>query len=176
MFRFANFHFLITLMCVASLIFVLGLLSKTQDDLALAGLVLDAQATEIEDATKSLGARPVVLHAILRPDEDGKWYVQEDEGHAAYGIDRYVGQDSDGLKVFTCCGNAPSKAGVVHITSDDGFGTRVTGHASLGVNVVRIEVHVDGRRIDPETVWDYLPYGNGNFWITVLYQPGLKPD
>lgn len=111
------------------------------------------------------------LHAILRPDAAGKWYVQIDDTHVHQGIDGFVEQAEDHLRIFTS-GRVYSRAGTIQISSDDGFGGVITGHANLGLNTARIEVRAHGAKINPANVWTYLPTDrrellNGNFWINI---------
>lgn len=111
------------------------------------------------------------LHGILRPDAEGNWYVQIDDTHEHRGIDGFVQQTNDHLRIFTF-GRNYSRAGTIQISSDDGFGGVITGHANLGLNTARIEVRARGERIDPAEIWSHLPPDrleslNGNFWINM---------
>ena len=110
------------------------------------------------------------LRVILRPDVHGNWYVQDDASHAPLGMRSFVKQTADSVRIFY--DRLYSKAATIQISSDDGFGARVTGHASLGLDSATINVFVDGKKIDPARIWDYLPEEklagpNGNFWINV---------
>ncbi|MBJ3784010.1 hypothetical protein [Devosia sediminis] len=103
--------------------------------------------------------------AILRPDEDGQWFIQNDVDHRPFGIDTYIEQTPDSIKIFTCCGAPRDFAGSIQINGDDQFGTTITGHANLGIGGATIEVRANGRKINPADIWSYLPPGGGNFWI-----------
>lgn len=111
------------------------------------------------------------LHCVLRPDANGQWYVQNDATHASYGIDAYVQQTSTYVRIYTA-GLMLTKAGTIQISSDDGFGDAITGHANLGINTAFIKILADGCIIDPADVWCHLPPDrqanmNGNFWINM---------
>lgn len=113
------------------------------------------------------------LHAILRPDANGKWYVQTDQGprqdpdHASYGISWEVEQTTEYVRVFFF--RNYTHAGAIQITSDDDFAGRVKGYSNLGLNSATIRIEVDGRRIDPGRILDYVPTAAqaGNLWVTV---------
>ena len=110
------------------------------------------------------------LHAIVRPDAAGRWYVQADVDHAPSGISPTVEQGSDErgpfVRVFFSRGY--SHAGVVQISSDDDFGAAgITGHGNLGLNHTTIRVHAKGRPIDPARIWRYAKPGGGNLWVSV---------
>jgi hypothetical protein len=110
------------------------------------------------------------LHAIVRPDAAGRWYVQADVDHAPSGISPTVeqGRDERGPFVRVFFSRSYSHAGIVHISSDDDFGAAgITGHSNLGLNNATIRIHAKGRLIDPATVWDHLPSGAGNLWVSV---------
>ena len=109
------------------------------------------------------------LHAILRPDATGRWYIQNDATHAPHGVSLRVAQDERSLRIYM---DMYDKAGTIQISSDDGFGGYIAGHANLGLNTAVIEVRAGGVLIDPADVWSYLPpdrveNGNGNFWINI---------
>lgn len=124
-------------------------------------------------SSKALSPPSLVLHAhaILRPDLDGEWYIMVDDTHASYGIDRFVQQTDDHVRIYTA-GLPALKAGTIQISSDDGFGGVITGHANLGLNTAMIEVRAHGQKINPRDIWEYLPTDrkdnvNGNFWINI---------
>lgn len=111
------------------------------------------------------------LHGILRPDEKGQWFILSDDTHEPWGIDPFVVQTETYIRIFTS-GRFYSKAGTIQISSDDGFGGYITGHASLGLGNATIEVRANGKLIDPADVWGHLPPDrrenrNGNFWINM---------
>lgn len=104
------------------------------------------------------------LRFILRPDPSGRWFIQHDVDHKSEGVNLQVEQGADYLRVFFAAGY--THAGVVHITSDDDFGSKVTGHGNLGLSSTTIRVEVNGQRIDPARIWDHIPVGGGNFWVS----------
>lgn len=109
------------------------------------------------------------LHAILRPDLNGAWQIQDDDFHAPHGIAALV-QDEGGISIGFS--RKYPKAGTVQITTDDGFGPFVSAHATLGNGSARIVIFADGQIIDPRTIWEHLPpdkreQHNGNLWINV---------
>ena len=63
-------------------------------------------------------------------------------------------------------------AGVVSVTSDDGFGSIVSGYGNLGLQSITIYIFVNDKKIDPKSVWEYIPLSrsqeNGNFWIKAI--------
>ncbi len=113
------------------------------------------------------------LHAILRPDANGRWYVQTDQGpradpdHASYGISWEVEQTSEYVRIFFF--RTYTHAGTIQITSDDDFAGRVKGYSNLGLNSATIRIEVDGRRIDPGRILDHVPTAasSGNLWVNV---------
>lgn len=109
------------------------------------------------------------LHAILRPDPSGQWYIQNDATHAPHGFSTDVVQGDDYIRVFT---GMYTKAGTIQISTDDGFGDYISGHANLGLNTAVIEIRYQGEVIDPAEIWSYLPPDrrenqNGNFWVNI---------
>jgi len=105
------------------------------------------------------------LRFILRPDATGRWFIQNDQDHASEGVHLNVEQGGDYLRVYF---TQPYRfAGVIQITSDDDFGSRITGHGNLGLSSTTIRVMANGVRIDPSRVWDHIPVGGGNFWVSV---------
>lgn len=113
------------------------------------------------------------LHAILRPDANGRWYVQTDQGprqdpdHSSYGISWEVEQTSEYVRIFFF--RNYTHAGSIQISSDDDFASRVKGYSNLGLNSATIRIEVDGRRIDPGRILEYVPTAAqaGNLWINV---------
>jgi len=113
------------------------------------------------------------LHAILRPDSNGRWYVQTNIGprpdpdHASAGISWQVEQTSEYVRVFFL--RNYRWAGTVTVTSDDDFAGRVQGFSNLGLNAATIRIHVDGRRIDPAHILQHVPTAadGGNLWVHV---------
>lgn len=116
-------------------------------------------------------AEPIVweqLHAILRPDEHGKWFIQNDVDHAPHGFGLYVVQDDKQLQIFFK--ENYKFAGVVQISSDDGFSDVITGHANLGLGVISINIFSNKRKINRKDVWQAIPemrkISNGNLWVS----------
>jgi hypothetical protein len=113
--------------------------------------------------------QPVVydLHAILRPDSTGRWYVQRDIDHAPVGISWEVEQTDQFVRLHFF--RSYTHAGVVHVTSDDDFAGRVKGYSNLGLASATVRIEVDGRRINPRHILQYVPGADqaGNLWITV---------
>ena len=109
------------------------------------------------------------LFAVLRPDSNGDWYIQDDSSHKRHGIDTYIEQTSSYIRIFTCCVASFTKAGTIQITTDDGFNVRVSAHSNLGYNNATIQIYVDGSLIDPADIWTELGgyTGNGNLWLTL---------
>jgi hypothetical protein len=118
-------------------------------------------------------------HLILRPDPNGRWFVQNDDDHSPFRITATVEQTPRYLRIFF---DRPyKKAGTVQITSDDGFANYVTGHASLGLTCISIEVYAGTLLIDPSDVWKYVPpdrvRSNGNFWVNAwMFRPRTESD
>lgn len=107
------------------------------------------------------------LHAVLRPDANGRWYVQSDVDHSPIGISWGVEQTSEFVRIFFF--ENFTHAGVIQITSDDDFAGRVRGYSNLGLNNATIRIEVDGRRIDPARILDHVPTAAraGNLWVSV---------
>ncbi len=116
-------------------------------------------------AATTTPAEIVHLHAVLRPDSSGRWFVQSDEDHAPYGILLQVEQTSEFVRIFF--DRNYSHAGAIHVTSDDDFRNIISGHSNLGLNAATIRVVANGKVIDPASVIALVPPGSGNFWITV---------
>jgi hypothetical protein len=105
------------------------------------------------------------LHFILRPDAAGAWYIQNDADHASIGVQHKVEQTDQHLRVrFE---RKYSHAVVIHITSDDEFGAKISGHASLGTDAAVIFIVADGKRINPRDVRKHYSANGGNLWVTV---------
>jgi hypothetical protein len=108
------------------------------------------------------------VFAILRPDTSGNWYIQNDQDHKPYGIDSYITQTSDYIRIFTCCtGKFYSHVGAISITVDDGFDeARVTASAGVGLNNATIIIRVNGVKINPADICSHVvSCDNGNLWI-----------
>lgn len=107
------------------------------------------------------------LFGIIKPDEQGLWRVYVNETHEPRGLDTFVKQTDTYIRVFFA-GKFYRKAGTVQITTDDGFGPRISAHANLGLASTTITLFADGEVIDPATIWNYAPQvGNGNLWVDV---------
>src|SRR5688500_9417901 len=89
------------------------------------------------------------LHAIVRPDASGRWYIQQDHDHAALGVAR-LEQLADRLHLHF--ERRHQFAGVIQISSDDEFRNRISGHASLGTAHAVIFVVADGKPVNPADV------------------------
>lgn len=110
------------------------------------------------------------MFCIIRPNASGVWYVQNDVDHAPHpGISTTLDQTANYVRVLT---SLPfTKVGAVQISSDDDWGPRVSGHAGAGLNGIAIQVFVDGVKINPAHIWNYVPNnGGGNFWISWTMQ------
>jgi len=104
------------------------------------------------------------LHAVVRPDSNGQWFIQHDVDHAPIGISS-VSQTTEAL--YLNFDRRYTHAGSIQVSSDDDFRNRVSGYSNLGVSGSRITVVANGQIIDPSTVWSYVPVGSGNFWVNV---------
>lgn len=137
-------------------------------------LVASSVAGESSWLRQSVGsARGTVHHlfGVLRPDPLGRWYIQLDDTHQPYGLDSYVEQTDEHLRIFMA-GRFYSRVGSIQITSDDGFGAVIRGHGNVGLESATIIVKANGQSIDPAEVWSHLPTDrlredNGNFWINL---------
>lgn len=105
------------------------------------------------------------LHAVLRPDSSGRWFVQSDVDHMPIGILRQVEQGPDFVRIFF--DRTYTHAGSIQVTSDDDFMGTISGYSNLGLNNATIRIVANGRVIDPATVLAFVPPGSGNLWITV---------
>lgn len=113
-------------------------------------------------------APPIIgnLHFILRPDENGKWHVQNDETHKSIGVVQEVVQTDTFIRVNFI--HVWKYAGTVQVSSDDGFASKISGHANLGTTAMEISIHANGARINPAHVWHHAQDpGNGNLWVNV---------
>lgn len=120
------------------------------------------------------------LHCVLRPNSDGVWSYQIDSSHNQYGMDLITGvvQTHDSLIIYF----SPvfDKAGMIQISTDDGFAGSLTANASLGTQNARIELRakpVDAAcypPMNPKDVWRWLncigPHSkdNGNLWVHII--------
>lgn len=113
---------------------------------------------------------------VLRPDDSGHWFIQDDVDHAARGVLPQVMQcpGADGCQpgdafVRVSFDRRYTHAGVVQITSDDDFGKHgIEGHGNLGVTSTTILITRAGvGQIDPASVYQYTPVGAGNLWVSV---------
>ena len=130
----------------------------------------DSRQQTADSRQQTADSRQCSVHrsfAILRPTSDGSWFIQSDIDHMPSGISDVVEQSSDYINIFFS--RAYTHAGVVSISSDDGFNVSVTGHANLGLNAINIHVFCGGVKIDPSKVWDCsgtnVATSNGNFWV-----------
>lgn len=105
------------------------------------------------------------LHAILRPDSNGRWYVQSDVDHLPDGVSLTVEQTPEFVRIFFS--QNYKFAGTIQVTSDDDFADEVKGYSNLGLNHATIRVKARGKPINPADVYQYIPPGSGNFWINV---------
>lgn len=112
------------------------------------------------------------LHAVLRPDSSGHWFIQNDAGHEPYGVDTKIIQTDHSIRIrFT---RTYARVGTIQISSDDDFGGSIAGYASLGTEEANIVIKADGKLIDPKTIWDHAAKpGNGNFWIDITMMDAL---
>lgn len=132
---------------------------RTSEPAAILGISsASAQAVSVTEVAH--------LHAVLRPDSNGRWFIQNDVDHVPIGFQMYVEQDETNLYVYF--DRNYTHAGVIQITSDDDFGlAHVSGHSNLATNKARIVILVNGQPINPATIYDHMPQGGGNFWISV---------
>lgn len=105
------------------------------------------------------------LHAILRPDSAGRWFIQNDVDHMPIGVLMQVEQTPEFVRIFF--DRNYTHAGVIQITSDDDFRGTIAGHSNLGLNAATIRITANGRPIDPAAVYAFVPPGAGNLWISV---------
>lgn len=117
------------------------------------------------------------LHQIvflLRPDINGRWYVQDDVDHAPIGTDRRLGvvQGPDFLRVYF--DPVYDRAGAVQVTTDDDFAGSLSVGAGLGTQAVQFTLRAwpnvtsFDAPINPADVWHYVKYnGGGNLWVTI---------
>jgi hypothetical protein len=105
------------------------------------------------------------LHCIIRPNDAGQWFVQNDVDHSPSGCSLQIEQGPDYLRVFFL--RTFTHAGTVQITSDDDFNVKIQGFANLGLNSTMIRVYANGQMINPADVYNHISKGGGNFWINV---------
>ncbi len=105
------------------------------------------------------------IHAIVRPDASGRWFVQNDADHAPVGIVG-VTQTSEYLEVLL--DRTYSHAGVVQVTLDDDFNGFYTVGSNLGLSALRIRIKSAGVQINPANIYSYAPVtpGSGNLWVS----------
>ncbi len=149
--------------------------------------VLNADIAEIKSSLNCIKARELkeaalpklaFIHAILRPDPQGKWYVQNDVDHSPHGIhpdhDIQLIQNEKGLNLYF--DKRYAKAGVIQITLDDGFSGVIVASASLGLEGTNIglraypEISPLAPTINPRDIWKYVRNkrkDNGNLWVSV---------
>lgn len=104
------------------------------------------------------------ISCIVRPDANGRWYIQNDGDHAPLGCDLTLQQSDSEIRVFFK--NNYSHVGSVQVSSDDDFNVIVQGFANAGLNSVNISVYANGQKINPSEVYNHIPLGGGNFWIS----------
>jgi hypothetical protein len=106
------------------------------------------------------------IHAVLRPDATGKWFVQDDKDHAPIGVVEVTEVDGRLVLRFD---RQYTHAGTVQVSTDDGFNDQLSAHASLGVTATFISLYVRGVKIQPHDVLAYIPgaAGDGNLWVDV---------
>lgn len=114
------------------------------------------------DAIPAAHAQPAptevaYLHFALRPDSQGRWFVQDDSDHASVGV-ASMRQTQEYLEVTF--DRRYTHAGAIVVSSDDDFRDRVSGYCNLGVDGTRCRIVAGGREIDPATVRDVVPLGH----------------
>lgn len=120
------------------------------------------------DANASEIAQPEVhkLHFILRPDQHGFWFVQDDIDHAPVGVVTKVEQTREYLRVYFL--RSYSHAGTVQVTPDDDFHGYITAGSNLGLASVTIRLKANGVPISPFEIYSHGPtVGSGNLWVNV---------
>lgn len=112
---------------------------------------------------------PVIhhLYAILRPNENGQWYVQNDIDHMPIGVSTSVEQTDSFVRIFF--NKAYTHAATIQVTADDGFNSRVSGHANLGLSNATIAITYKGVKIKPADIVRFNPKyaADGNFWVNI---------
>jgi hypothetical protein len=105
------------------------------------------------------------LHAIVRPDAAGRWFIQNDIDHAPVGI---VGVSQTNEYIELTLDRVYTHAGTVQVTPDDDFNGYFTAGSNLGRGALRIRLKAHGTQIDPANVYSYGPgVGAGNLWVNV---------
>lgn len=105
------------------------------------------------------------LRAIIRPDSNGTWYIQNDSDHASIGIVA-ISQTSEYIELLF--DRTYSHASTVQVTPDDDFNGFFTVGSNLGLSAMRIRLKANGVQINPANVYSYGPtLGGGNLWVNV---------
>jgi hypothetical protein len=105
------------------------------------------------------------MHFILRPDANGNWFIQNDDGHKPIGVVPQIVQTPTHLRVNFV--HVYKYAGTVQVSTDDDFGQVVSAHANLGKSATEIRIKANGAVIDPASIWNYATGPNGNLWVNV---------
>lgn len=140
-----------------------------------------------EETARALQPSLVFIHAILRPDANGQWFIQNDVDHVPWNVhpDTKIQliQDDQSLKLYFK--KRFSKAGMIQVTTDDGFSGAIHASASLGLEVAGITLRASPKispsapAINPRHIWRYLKnQDNGNLWvsITMVDCPEKNPE
>lgn len=106
------------------------------------------------------------LHCILRPDSNGRWFVQSDADHSPLGVSLQVEQTAEYVRIFF--ESNYTHAGVIQITSDDDFRGTIQGFSNLGLNAATIRIVANGQVINPAAAVAFAPPGAGNLWISIV--------
>jgi hypothetical protein len=115
---------------------------------------------------EEVGFQKHTLHFILRPDDRGRWYIQDDIDHMPSGVKPFVTQSRENLYVEFK--RTYSHAGTVQVTPDDDFHGRITAGSNLGRSSVTISLKANGEKIDPATIYSRgIPAGAGNLWVNI---------
>lgn len=160
-------------------VFAIQELHQRNDQLAHALAAVSAQVNRLTDKEQQEASQPklVFLHAILRPYSNGQWYVQNDVDHASHGMHPeskvQLVQTKKSLRIYF--DKRYTKAGVIQITTDDGFAGTVIANASLGLEAAEISLRArpnissSASPINPRDIWKYVPNkGNGNLWVSIV--------
>ena len=160
-------------------VFAIQELHQRNDQLAKDLGAVSAQVNRLTTQELQEASRPklVFLHAILRPDSNGRWYVQNDVDHASHGLhpenNVQLIQTEKSLKIYF--DKRYAKAGVIQITMDDGFAGAIIANASLGLEVAEISLRAypniapSTAPINPRKIWKYAPNkDNGNLWVSIV--------
>lgn len=112
-----------------------------------------------------------VMKFIVRPDEQGNWYVQGGEGHPDPDHMPIGGQPSVsvvGDRLALNFGRVFTHAVNIQVTSDDDFGKAgIHAYCNLGLAGSMCDIMHRFEHITPAQVLERGPRGAGNFWITV---------